>query len=88
MPKRLGEGQVRIGEAQGGGGYLREIRGDEHRGGLRGAGQGCVFGVGDEGDFRGAGLFDAADSGDFEAAVSMQIRAQPLASSANFMVRL
>ena len=74
--ERLRKGEVWVGESQGGGGNVGKIGSHEYRCSLGGAGQASVFGVGDEGDFGGRGIFNAANSGDFDAPVPAQLRAQ------------
>ena len=49
----VGEGEVGVGDAEGGGGDLFERRLDQDGSGLRGAGERGVFGVGDEGELAG-----------------------------------
>ena len=63
-------------DAQGCGGDLLEFRLDEDGGGLRGAGERGVAEIGDEGDFGGAGFFNAFDAGYFEVWVAAEFRAK------------
>ena len=74
--ERAREGVVGILDAQGCGGDFLELRLDDDGGGVRGAGQRGVAGIGDEGDFGGAGFFNALDAGDFEVRVAAEFRAQ------------
>ena len=57
--ERAGEGVIGILDAEGCGGDLLKFGLDEDGGGARGAGESGVAGIGDEGDFSGAGFFDA-----------------------------
>jgi len=43
---------------------------------MRGACERCVAHVGDEGDFAGAGFFNALDAGNFKVRVAAEFRAQ------------
>ena len=67
-----GEGEVRIGDAQGGGADRLECRLDEDCGRLGGAGERDVPGVGDEGELAGTGVFEAGCGGDFEVWVALE----------------
>ena len=70
--ERAGEGEVGIGDAQGGGGDWLECRLDQDGGGVGGAGERGVLGVGDEGELAGAGLFQAGGGGDFGVGVALE----------------
>ncbi len=67
-----GECQVGIFEAEGGGVDLGEVGFDEDGGGMGGTGEGCVLGIGDEGDLSGDGGLDAGYTGDEGVRVSME----------------
>ena len=71
------KGQIGVLDAQGGGGDLLEVGLDQDGGGMGRAGQGRVPGIGHEGDFGGAGLFNSFDTSDFQLRVPAQLRAQP-----------
>ncbi len=62
----MGEGKIRIFGAQHGRRDGREVLGNNYGGGLGEAGGGGVLGVGDEGEFSGAGLLDAVEAGDVD----------------------
>jgi hypothetical protein len=55
----VGEGEVGIPDAEGCSGDLAEGGLDQNGGGLGGAGQRRVLGIGDEGELAGAGFFEA-----------------------------
>ena len=57
--ERAGEGEVRVGYAEGGGRYLLECRVDQDYGGVGGAGAWRVFGIRYEGELAGPGVFEA-----------------------------
>ena len=67
-----GEGKVRIFEAEGGGWDLREVRLDENRRCLGGAGERGVFGIGDEGQITESGCLDAGDAGNTGGGVAVK----------------
>ena len=67
---------IRVLDAQRGGGDFLNFRLDDDRGSARGASQRGVFNVCNEGDFGGAGLFNALDAGDFEVWIAAEFRAQ------------
>ena len=71
-----GEGEVRVGKAQGRGGDLRECGLHEDGRGLGGAGERSVSGIGDKGDVAGGCLFDAGDSGDYGGGVAVELSAE------------
>ena len=63
-------------DAQGCGGDFLKVRLDEDGCGVRGAGERGVAHIGDEGDFGGAGFFNAFDAGNFEIGVAAEFRAK------------
>ena len=67
-----GEGQIGIGDAQGCGGDITEGGFDQDGGGLGGAGQRRVLGVGDEGELAGTGVFEAGGGGDFGVGIAVE----------------
>ena len=75
--ERAREGVVGVLDAQGCGGDFLKFGLDEDGGGVGGAGERGVARIGDEGDFGGAGFFNAFDAGDFEVGVAAEFRAQP-----------
>ena len=83
--ERAREGVIGILDAQGCGGDFLKVGLDEDGGGVRGAGERGVAGIGDEGDFGGAGFFNAFDAGNFEVWVAAEFRAQRLANSPSFI---
>ena len=74
--ERAREGVIGILDAQGCGGDLLKLGLDEDGCGMGGAGERGVAEVGDEGDFGGAGFFNALDAGNFEVWVAAEFRAQ------------
>lgn len=67
---RLRESEIGIPETQGRGGDIGEVRADKNSRSMRGAGEGGVLWVGNEGDLTRAGFFDAGDTGDFEIGIA------------------
>ena len=67
-----GEGEVWIPDAEGCGGDGAEGGFDQDGGGLCGAGQRGVLGVGDEGELAGAGVFEAGGGGDFGVGIAVE----------------
>ena len=67
-----GEGQIGITDAQGRGGDRAEGGFDQDGGGLRGAGERRVLGIGDEGELAGAGVFEACGGGDFGVGIAVE----------------
>ncbi len=70
--ERASERQVGIGDAQGCGGDLREVRLDQDGGGLCGTGKRRVLWVGDEGELAGTGLLEAGSGGDLGVGIAVQ----------------
>ncbi len=67
-----GEGEIGVGDPKGGGGHGFEGGLYENRGGLGGAGESDVPGVGDEGKLAGAGVFESSGGGDFKVGVALE----------------
>lgn len=63
-------------DAQGSGRDLLKFRLDEDGCGVRGAGERGVLDVCNEGDFGGAGLFDAFNAGNLEVRIAAEFRAK------------
>ena len=73
--ERAREGVIGILDAQGCGGDFLKFRLDEDGGGVGGAGERGVLNVRNEGDFGGAGFFNALDAGNFEVWIAAEFRA-------------
>ena len=74
--QRARKGVIRILDANRGRRNLLELRLDNDRRGVGGAGEGSVAGICDEGDLGGPGFFNALDACDFEVGIAAQFGAQ------------
>jgi len=73
--QRAGEGKIRVFDAKGGRVDLLKIRVDDHGGGLCGAGQAGIAGIGHEGDIRGASFLKTFYASDFQLRIAAEFRA-------------
>ena len=74
--KRARESVIGILDAQRCGGDFLELRFNDDGSGVRGAGQRSVLNVRNEGDFGGAGFFNALYAGNFKVRIAAEFRAK------------
>ncbi len=79
--KCAGEGQVGVRDAEGGGGDGFKRRFDQDSRSLRDAGQRGVFGVGDEGELPGGGVFEAGSGVNLQVRIAVEGGAEMVGES-------